>query len=87
MSTKKEEPANWTVRVSARVLYKNTSRQKTEVRAELLCNGTVVHELGGATAEESLQRYADLLNARKAPAPKPRVKVGADGGGLPLTTE
>ena len=49
------------------------------VTAQLKCNGKIVHELRGPTAQKTLQDYADKMNEKGVPEPEPKVRVGADG--------
>ena len=50
----------------------------TKVINQLVCNGRVVHEVGG-NSYDSVKAYADSMNAKGAPEPDPKIITGVDG--------
>lgn len=46
---------------------------------QLVCNGRVVHEVGGPSAYESIRKYAEAMNAKGEPEPPVKTKTGVDG--------
>lgn len=69
-----KEPAKWEVKNKI-----TGAGDSAKVISQLVCNGKVVHELGGPTSHETLTAYAKRMNEKGEPEPDPKVRIGADG--------
>ena len=83
---KKPRPARWTVQTKHIEYLDKTKSRAVKVESTLFADGTAVHALTGPLSEKTLTDYAELMNKRKAPAPKPTLKTRMEGALKPVNS-
>lgn len=74
MNSENPPPAKWEVN------QKITGNEHcAQVVNQLVCNGRVVHEVRGQNAYQSVKEYAESQNAKGAPEPPEKIRLGVDG--------